>query len=115
MDISFAMRLFVQVVEDGSFSTAGPKLGVTQSSASRQVSGLEEALGIRLMQRTTRKLQLTEAGQVYYERARQIVADIDEAKDAVHRLRSDPSGVLRVTAPASLWAAGYCAVDQRVS
>ena len=101
MDQSLAMRLFVKVVEEGSFSKAGPRLGITQSSASRNIAALEERLGTQLIQRSTRKHNLTEAGQIYYERARQIIADIDDAHIAVGQMNDEPSGVLRITTAAS--------------
>lgn len=101
MDQAFAMRVFVQVVDEGSFSKAAPRVGITQSSASRYISTLEAELGVQLLQRSTRKLNLTEAGQIYYERSLQIIQDIDEANLAVRRLNAVPSGILRVTAPAT--------------
>jgi DNA-binding transcriptional LysR family regulator len=101
MDQSFAMRLFVRVVEEESFSKAGSRMGIAQSSASRYVAALETELGTQLLQRSTRKLNLTEAGRIYYERARRIVVDIDDVYLAVRRLSDDPSGVLRVATPAS--------------
>lgn len=101
MDHSFALRLFVKVVEEGSFSKAGPLLGVTQSSASRTISALEQSLKTQLIQRSTRKLNLTEAGRIYFDRACRIIEDINEANLAVKRLNATPVGLLRVTAPAS--------------
>lgn len=101
MDIAFAMRVFVQVVDEGSFSKAAPRVGITQSSASRYISALEAELGVQLLQRSTRKLNLTEAGQIYYERSLQIIHDMEEANLAVRRLNAVPSGILRVTAPAT--------------
>ena len=101
MDRVFAMRVFIQVVEDGSFSKAGPRLGVTQSAASRIVSALEAELDVRLLHRSTRNLSLTEAGQIYYERSRQIISDVDDADAAVASATAEPGGHLRVTAPAS--------------
>lgn len=99
MDQAFAMRVFVQVVDEGSFSKAAPGVGITQSSASRYISALEAELGVQLLHRSTRKLNLTEAGQIYYERSLQIINDMDEANLAVRRLNAVPSGILRVTAP----------------
>lgn len=68
-----------------SFSKAAPRVGITQSSASRYISNLEDELGVQLLQRSTRKLNLLEAGQIYYDRSRQIIADIDEAHLALNR------------------------------
>ncbi len=101
MDQTFAMRLFMHVVEDGSFSKAAPRMGITQSSASKYISNLEAELGVLLLQRTTRKHSLTEAGQLYYERVCQIITDIDDAQIAIQQLGSSASGLLRCTAPAS--------------
>ena len=67
MDSIAGMRIFAQVVEAGSFSAAGRQLGLAPSSVSRQINDLEEELGARLLQRTTRKLSLTEAGRLYYQ------------------------------------------------
>jgi len=99
MDQAFAMRVFVQVVDEGSFSKAAPRVGITQSSASRYISKLEAELGVQLLQRSTRKLNLTEAGQIYYERSLQIIHDMEETNLAVRRLNAVPGGILRVTAP----------------
>jgi len=100
MDNELALRLFVTVVEENSVSKGGARLNVPQSSASRLLTRLEENLGTRLLQRSTRSLQLTEAGKVYFERACQIVTALDEASAAVRDLSGTPSGLLRVTAPA---------------
>jgi DNA-binding transcriptional LysR family regulator len=96
------MRVFNRVVEAGSFSEAGRQLGVAPSSVSRQINELEDSLGARLFQRTTRKLSLTEAGEIYYGRVTQIVNEIDEAKLAVSQLDGTPTGILRLNVPGSL-------------
>jgi len=101
MDNELALRLFVSVVEENSFSQGGNRLGVPQSSASRMITKLEERLGARLLQRSTRKLTLTEAGQIYYERASRIVTELNEAAEAIRDVSGTPAGLLRVTAPAS--------------
>ncbi len=69
MDSLAAMQVFVRVVETGGLSAAGRSLGLAPSSVSRRVGDLEDMLGVRLLQRTTRKLNLTEAGETYYERS----------------------------------------------
>lgn len=91
--------LFVHVVESGSFSAAARALGREKSAVSRGVARLEEELGVRLLQRTTRKLALTDAGQAFYQRVRGAVAGVDEAASEVRELGSEPRGVVRVTAP----------------
>ncbi len=95
------LRTFVQVVDTGSFSSAARLLGVAPSSVSRQINELEAELSVQLFQRTTRKLSLTEAGQVFHDRAAKIILDLDEAKLAVSQLGS-PSGVLRLSVPSGI-------------
>ena len=96
------MQLFVRVVETGRLSAAGRTLGLAPSSVSRRMSELEEMLGVRLLQRTTRKLSLTEAGEIYFERCRDIVEAVEEANLLVTERRAGPSGTLRITVPASV-------------
>ena len=102
METIAGLRIFVRVVEAGSFSEAGRQLGMAPSSISRQINDLEDALGSRLFQRTTRKLSLTEAGELYYESATNIVTEIDEAKLALSQLDGTPTGILRLNVPGSL-------------
>ncbi len=94
------MQLFVRVVEEGSFSAAARFLGITPSSVSRQVSQLERELGARLFHRTTRKQSLTEPGEIYFQHANRIAADLEVARLAVSRLTDSPSGSLHITAEA---------------
>src|SRR5215471_9840797 len=91
--------LFVRVVEAKSFTSAAAALGREKSSVSRAVARLESDLGVRLLQRTTRKLALTDAGQAFYERVRTSVSGVEEAASAVRELGSEPRGVIRATAP----------------
>jgi DNA-binding transcriptional LysR family regulator len=102
LDIAAGMRIFARVVEAGSFSAAGRQLGLAPSSVSRRIGELEAVLGARLIHRTTRKLSLTEAGRLYYERATRILTEIDEARLALGQLGAAPSGILRLTLPASV-------------
>lgn len=102
MDGLAAMRVFVRVVETGGLSAAGRALGLAPSSVSRRIFELEDMLGVRLLQRTTRTLSLTEAGETYYERSRDIVRAVVEANLAVTEKRAGPSGILRLTVPASV-------------
>lgn len=99
MESLTGIRLFNKVAETGSFSEAGRQLGLAPSSVSRQVNALEEALGTRLLNRTTRKIHLTEAGEVYYERTHRILAEIEEANIAVSQLQEQPRGTLRLNIP----------------
>ncbi|MWV18093.1 LysR family transcriptional regulator [Pseudomonas sp. L-22-4S-12] len=91
--------IFTRVVECHSFTQAAQSLGMQKSTVSRRIALLEERLGVRLLNRTTRKLRLTEVGQAYYERCRQIMLDFAEAEQAVMQLQQEPSGLLRITAP----------------
>ncbi len=91
--------IFTRVVEYHSFTQAAHSLGMQKSTVSRRIALLEERLGVRLLNRTTRKLRLTEVGQAYYERCRQIMLDFAEAEQAVMQLQQEPSGLLRITAP----------------
>jgi DNA-binding transcriptional LysR family regulator len=91
--------VFARVVETGSFTAAAQSLGLPKSTVSRKVAQLEERLDARLLQRTTRKLNLTEIGRAYYERCQRIVADIAAAEQLVADLQEAPRGLLRITAP----------------
>ena len=91
--------VFTKVVEARSFTAAGKILGLPTSTVSRRVSRLEEELGVRLLQRTTRKLSLTEAGQLYYERGVRAFAELEDAENLLAESRSEPRGRVRVIAP----------------
>lgn len=94
--------VFVRVVEQGSLTAAARVLGLPKTTVSRRLRQLEDQLGARLLNRTTRRLALTEAGTIYYERGKRIAAELEEAENAVHQLEGSPRGWLRVTAPYSL-------------
>jgi len=94
--------VFVKVVELGSFTSAAKALRLPKTTVSRKVQELETRLGAQLLHRTTRKLGLTEAGNVYYEHSQRIARELDEAESAVGQLQSGPRGWLRITAPYSL-------------
>ena len=96
-----AIPVFVAVVEQGSFSAAGAKLGITKSAVSKRVTQLEGRLGVRLLQRSTRKLSLTEAGEAYFRHALDSLGAAMQAEDAVAEMQGDPKGLLRVSAPMS--------------
>ncbi len=93
-----AMNLLVEAVDGGSFSAAGRELGLAPSSVARGISSLEDDLGIRLLNRTTRKLSLTEAGRLYIERARRILNDVEDARLSITQLEADPRGTLKLNA-----------------
>ena len=99
MDSLNAMEVFVRVVQSGSFSEAARALSLTPSAVSKQVSRLEDRLGARLINRTTRRLGLTEEGTAFFDRAQRILADVSEAEQAVTRLHGAPRGTLKLNAP----------------
>src|SRR5258706_7711935 len=98
MDLN-EILVFARVVQAGSFTTAAAELGMPKSTVSRKVSELEERLKARLLQRTTRKLSLTDVGRIYYDHCARIIGDIEDAERAVSSLQEAPRGLLRVTAP----------------
>lgn len=93
------MEVFIQVADSRSFSEAARRLGVSQPSVSRQIGALETNLGVRLLQRTTRRLSLTEAGEIYYNKARQIQREVLEAGNSISAFRQTASGLLKIGAP----------------
>ena len=95
------IQVFVKVVECGSFTAAGEALFLPKSSISRKVSRLEGRLGVRLLNRTTRSLTLTAAGQIYFERTSRLIAELEETEAAVTGLAEVPRGPLKVTVPVS--------------
>jgi DNA-binding transcriptional LysR family regulator len=100
MDLN-EILVFARVVQTGSFTTAAVELGMPKSTVSRKVTELEARLKARLLQRTTRKLSLTDIGRTYYDYCVRIVSEIDDAERAVSRLQDAPQGLLRVTAGVS--------------
>lgn len=92
------IRTTLRVARAGSFAAAARETGVDPSSVSRQVAALEETLGIRVFERTTRRLDLTEAGRIYVDRVSAALEAVDEAADAARDVMTEPSGLLRVTA-----------------
>jgi len=92
------MRVFAQVVEAKSFSAAADRLGMSKSLASRHVSALERSLSVKLLNRSTRKLSLTEAGALFYEHCARIVQEAELAEQRLSRTQSEPAGLVRVTA-----------------
>lgn len=93
------MAIFAHVVEAGSFTGAAKYLGLPKSTISRKITQLEERLGVRLIQRTTRSLSLTDTGNAYYNQCSRILAEIEEANLAVTQMQTTPTGTLRITAP----------------
>ena len=102
MDQLGAITLFNKVVETGSFSEAGRQANLAPSSVSRRIVDLENWIGASLFHRTTRKLSLTEVGQVFYKRTKDILLDLEEARITAAELEDKPSGHVRISMPASL-------------
>jgi DNA-binding transcriptional LysR family regulator len=101
MDLN-EMLVFARVVQAGSFTTAAAELGMPKSTVSRKVTDLEERLKARLLNRTTRKLSLTDVGRTYFDYCARIASEIEDAERAVSSLQATPRGLLRVTAPLNI-------------
>jgi len=99
MDIFANMRAFVATVDSGSFSQAARELNASKATISKQVAALEDHLRVRLLHRTTRKLNLTDEGRIFIDRARTILDDLEDAEGAVSPLGTEPHGRLRISAP----------------
>lgn len=99
LDLLAGMAVFARVVDAGGISAAARGMGLSKSAVSKQVSGLEDRLGARLLQRTTRRMSLTEAGASFLEHCRRVVIEAEAAENAVGALQGEPRGVLRVNAP----------------
>jgi DNA-binding transcriptional LysR family regulator len=97
-----AISVFVKVVEAGNFSVAARRLGMPKTTVSAKVAGLEKRLGVRLIQRTTRKLRMTEAGEKYFSHCAIAVREVELGEAALHSAKGKPYGVLKVTAPVDL-------------
>jgi DNA-binding transcriptional LysR family regulator len=113
---------FVQVVDHGGFAAAGRALGIPKSKLSRRILDLEARLGVRLLQRSTRKLAVTELGQEYYRHCVAMLVEAGAAQEAIERSRSAPQGLIRVSAPPALvcfevgpMIARYMAANPRVA
>lgn len=101
MDSLTDIAVFVQVVESGSFTAAAERLSLSKSVISKYVTRLEDRLGARLLNRTTRRLSLTEVGRAFYERSERGLQELAEAELEVSRLQGEPRGTLRINAPMS--------------
>jgi len=95
------IAMFLAVVKHQSFAGAARELGFTGPALSKQVQALEDQLGVRLLHRTTRQVNLTEEGAIYYERARKALEDLDEAERQIQDLKASPTGLLKVNGPMS--------------
>ncbi len=101
MDRLRAMQVFVRIVEAGSLTGAAAALGMSGPAVVRSLAALERAIGVRLLQRTTRRSSLTDEGREYYERCKRVLAQVEEADTSMSARRSEPHGRLRITAPAT--------------
>ena len=99
-----SMRVFSTVAKQGSFSDAAKKLSISKAMASKHVQNLEHVLGVRLFNRTTRNLNLTEVGLAYYDKVDSILSEIDETELAISQLNSQPKGKLKIMAQPSFGA-----------
>ena len=101
MDRISAMRAFITVVDEGAFARAAERLDTSPQLISKYVSQLEQHLGVRLLNRTTRKVHLTEAGSRYYQRASQLLDDLDDMESQLGDMQGQAQGLLRISAPVS--------------
>src|SRR3982751_3262030 len=101
MDRITGLSVFAKVVESSSFAAAARYFGLSPAMVSKHVVALEERLGARLLNRTTRRVSPTEIGRVFYERATRILADLDDAEQEASALQATPRGLLRVNGPLS--------------
>lgn len=104
IDVLTGMRVFAAVVDQGSFAKAAEKLDLSRGMATRYVAQAEAHLGVRLLNRTTRRLSLTEAGSDYYQRASQILAMVEDAEGAATQEAAEPRGTLRINSSVSFGA-----------
>lgn len=105
MDRLKCLSVFVRVVEAGSFAAVADTFGMTAPMIGRHVRALEDSLGTQLLNRTTRRQSLTEAGRIYYERSKAVLAELEAADESVARMRSIPRGTLRIGAPVTFGSA----------
>jgi DNA-binding transcriptional LysR family regulator len=96
MDRLTSLTAFVRVVDSGGFSAAGRRLNISTTMVSNHVQALEDRLGVRLLNRTTRKVSLTEIGKAYYDRCTHILADLEQADDLAGAQQVTPRGTLRI-------------------
>lgn len=107
------LYFFARVVDFGSYTAAAAALGMQTSKLSRRVAALERELGLRLLNRTTRKLSLTEAGKTFHRHCVALIAEADAAKDAINQTLSSPRGVVRISCPTGLLQAGVADILSR--
>ena len=96
------LYLFAQVIEHHGFTAAGEALGVSKSHISRRITDLEANLGVRLLQRTSRRLSLTDAGQELYAHCRAMISEAQAGEEAVRRRTAEPTGLVRASMPVAI-------------
>ncbi|WP_455197957.1 LysR family transcriptional regulator, partial [Kaarinaea lacus] len=101
MDLFTSMRTYIAVVSAGSFTGGAERLGISKALASKYIGQLEDHLGVRLLNRTTRRLNLTEVGQGYFQRCQQLLDELDELEASVLEQQDAPRGKLKVAAPSN--------------
>jgi len=101
MDRFSEMQMFVRIVEAGSLSGAADRMNIAKSAVSRRLTELEARLGVALLRRTTRRINLTDSGMAYYERCQRILADVEETERAISQTHGELRGTLRVALPLS--------------
>ena len=108
-----AMYLFAKVVEHGGYTAAARALGMQTSKISRHVTDLEKALGVRLLNRTTRRMSVTDVGQTFYQHCAALVAEAQAATEIIDRTRSVPQGTVRMSCPVPLLETDVAAIVSR--
>lgn len=93
---------FAKVIEHGGFSAASNALGITKSLLSRRVAELEKRLGVKLLNRTTRQLSITEVGKIYHQHCKAVLVEAESADEAIEMLRSEPTGTVKISCPTNL-------------
>src|SRR5918995_2174570 len=96
--------VFARVIEAGSFTAAARLLGMPKTTVSRRIAALEREVGVRLIQRTTRSLNLTDAGRLYYEQTSKALRTVEDANQLLAEARTEPSGTIRISAPVGFGA-----------
>jgi DNA-binding transcriptional LysR family regulator len=107
------LRLFAEVVEHGSYTSAARSLGLQTSKLSRRVRALEEELGVRLLNRTSRSLSLTETGRRFHQHCLALVAESNAAKEVIDQTRTEPQGTVRISCPIPLLSSGIAEIIAR--
>src|SRR5262245_16077815 len=102
VDTLTGIKIFRQIVESGSFAAAAERLDTSTATVSKHVMHLEKRLGVRLLNRNSRKLSLTEPGRVYFERCKTILDDLEQTELELGSLNDTPQGTVRITAPTSI-------------